>query len=79
MEAIMEKSRTQNVPTPMDDDLLEKLDIMRGNVEQTRAGFIRLLVRQAWESEREHDGGLELLLKKARNGKKQIKQLRAQS
>lgn len=53
MEAIMAKDtvkeETQNVPTPMDRDLLGKLDFMVEKQSQTRAGFIRFLVKQAWE------------------------------
>lgn len=66
------------VNTPMESDLVEKLDTMVKAKESTRAQFIRLLVRQAWENEREVEG-FDLLLKKARNGKKQIKQLRAEA
>lgn len=66
------------VNAPIDQELLEKLDIMVKAKESTRAQFIRLLVRQEWENKREAEG-YDLLLKKALNGKKQIKQLRAEA
>jgi len=49
MEAIMDKPKTQNVPTPMDDELLAKLDEMVEKKEQSRAGLIRLFVREKYE------------------------------
>lgn len=75
MEAIMEKTKTQNVPVPMDDELREKLDAMVKAADSDRAKFIRTLVREKWD-ELEH---LETLKKKVRNGGRQIKQLRAES
>lgn len=46
----MEENRTF-VNTPMDEDLLKKLDEMVEQNESTRAQFIRLLIRQKWEVE----------------------------
>lgn len=37
------------VNAPIDQELLEKLDTMVKAKESTRAQFIRLLVREAWE------------------------------
>lgn len=45
-----EKEETRNfVNTPLDSDLLERLDEMVGEDESTRAQFIRLLIRREWE------------------------------
>ena len=46
------------VNTPMEDDLLEKLDIMVKDTESTRAQFIRLLIRKSW-NEFEHLGEIK--------------------
>lgn len=63
------------VNAPIDQELLEKLDIMVKNTESTRAQFIRLLIRKAWD---EH-AHLEVLKAKVKNGSKQIKQLKVTS
>lgn len=42
------------VNTPVDLDLLEKLDVMVGENESTRAQYIRLLIKKQWE-ERERN------------------------
>ena len=48
----MEKEETQTfVNTLFDDDLLEKLDSLVAKRDQTRAGYIRSLVRKAWDEE----------------------------
>lgn len=73
MLATMEKTKTQNVPTPFDDDLLTKLDEMVEADEQTRAGFIRLLVRQRWEQfnrDRAHKQALESAIGNIKGKKK---------
>lgn len=71
------------VNTQMETDLVEKLDTMVDAKGQTRAGLIRLLVKQAWERHisEEYDRttkGLKLVDAKTRNGKKQIKTLKAE-
>lgn len=43
------------VNTPMETDLLEKLDEMARKNEQTRAQLIRLLIRQRWEVENQNE------------------------
>ena len=79
----MENSLTKYVNTPMDNELVKKLDAMVEKKESTRAQFIRLLVKQAWE---QHEAeqfdreirGLKLLDAKTRNGKKAIKTIKAE-
>ena len=46
-----DNDRKTFVNTLMDNELLEKLDKMVGRHESTRAQFIRLLIRNAWEEE----------------------------
>jgi len=42
------------VNTPMDSETLEKLDVMVGENESSRAQYIRLLIKRQWE-ERERN------------------------
>lgn len=43
------ENKTSFVNTPIDKDLLEKVDIMAQKQENTRAGIVRLALRQLWE------------------------------
>ena len=45
----METSKRKYVNTPVDDELLEKIDLMAKSQENTRAGIMRLAVRQLWK------------------------------
>lgn len=50
----MDETKQIYVNTPVDLDLLEKLDVMVGENESTRAQYIRLLIKKQWE-ERERN------------------------
>lgn len=45
----MDNTKTKFVNTPVDNDLLEKIDIMAEKQENTRAGIVRLAIRQLWQ------------------------------
>jgi metal-responsive CopG/Arc/MetJ family transcriptional regulator len=45
------------VNTPVDPDLLEKLDAMVEENESTRAQYIRLLIKKQWEERKRDEAG----------------------
>lgn len=60
-----EKEERIFVNTPMEPDLVEKLDQMVEETESTRAQFIRLLVKRQW-NEFEHLGKVKAKVFKGR-------------
>jgi metal-responsive CopG/Arc/MetJ family transcriptional regulator len=49
------EEKTRFVNTPMDADLIEKLDIMAQKQENTRAGIVRLAVKKLWREFEKED------------------------
>lgn len=62
----MDNTPTKYVNTPMDDELVGKLDEMTQAKESTRAQLIRLLVREAYEEFKRDEAHKKHLLDAAR-------------
>jgi metal-responsive CopG/Arc/MetJ family transcriptional regulator len=85
MDVTMAKTDDKKfINTLMEGDLVEKLDVLVEDHGSTRAQFIRLLVRQAWEAHQaEQDAreaeGMRLVVKSGKAPGKHIKTLRGES
>ena len=67
-----EETKQIFVNTPVDADLLEKLDVMVEENESTRAQYIRLLIKKQWEERQRELAGKKNYSKKLEITKKSV-------